>query len=140
MIKHSALNHVVGDTAANTDQGKVVNLDCFRDATEAAFAPQAGANVTAGFTGMVDTTGVYVERGSLKAAGMCAVNVHWHEGAEHLSVGEYDEHGSGPGLGHTGYHGPGWGRRLAGGGQTQGHECHHYAHMTEAQKQPVRQC
>merc|ERR1719181_1364891 len=27
---------------------------------------------------------------------LCPVNVHWHLGAEHLSVGEYDEHGTGP--------------------------------------------
>merc|ERR1719258_951429 len=27
--------------------------------------------------------------------GLCPVNVHWHLGAEHLSVGEYDEKGVG---------------------------------------------
>merc|ERR1719453_1197103 len=29
-------------------------------------------------------------------AGLCPVNVHWHFGAEHKSVGQYDETGSGP--------------------------------------------
>jgi len=29
-------------------------------------------------------------------AGLCPVNVHWHLGTEHLSVGEYDESGVGP--------------------------------------------
>ena len=27
--------------------------------------------------------------------GLCPVNVHWHLGAEHYSVGEYDENGKG---------------------------------------------
>ena len=29
-------------------------------------------------------------------AGLCPVNVHWHLGAEHLSVGQFDERGHGP--------------------------------------------
>jgi len=29
-------------------------------------------------------------------AGLCPVNVHWHLGAEHLSVGQYDSAGTGP--------------------------------------------
>jgi len=58
--------------------------------------PQAGANVTKGYQGdmQVDylpiTTPYWMN-------GMCPVNVHWHLGAEHLSVGEYDENGKGPG-------------------------------------------
>jgi len=56
---------------------------------------QAGANVTIGYEGGYNTTAepiidpYYME-------GLCPVNVHWHLGAEHLSVGEYDETGSGP--------------------------------------------
>jgi len=42
--------------------------------------------------------------------------VHWHLGAEHLSVGEYDEHGSGP---HSGR------RRLGAASARQGFQCHH---------------
>jgi len=29
---------------------------------------------------------------------MCPVNVHWHLGTEHLSVGQFDENGVGPGI------------------------------------------
>merc|ERR1719199_1749070 len=66
------------------------------------------------------------------AAGLCPVNVHWHLGAEHLSVGQYDEHGDGP---HDDYelatddghhrllasH-----RQLASGGVRLGYQCRHY--------------
>jgi len=48
------------------------------------------------------------------------VNVHWHLGAEHYSVGEYDEHGSGPMAGHA------HGRRLASDSIRQGFQCRHY--------------
>merc|ERR1711907_571520 len=34
-------------------------------------------------------------------AGLCAVNVHWHIGAEHLSEGEYDATGTGPTVTHA---------------------------------------
>ncbi|CAB9529958.1 expressed unknown protein [Seminavis robusta] len=30
------------------------------------------------------------------ASGLCPVNVHWHRGTEHYSLGQYDENGSGP--------------------------------------------
>jgi len=57
---------------------------------------QAGTNVTKGYTGLIDTTG----RGPITIpywqAGLCPVNVHWHLGTEHLSVGEFDEDGKGP--------------------------------------------
>merc|ERR1719183_3510487 len=38
---------------------------------------------------------------------LCPVNVHWHLGAEHLSEGEYDHHGTGPAYknGTNGVHG-----------------------------------
>eukprot|EP00526_Cylindrotheca_closterium_P020354 CAMPEP_0113616466 /NCGR_PEP_ID=MMETSP0017_2-20120614/8254_1 /TAXON_ID=2856 /ORGANISM="Cylindrotheca closterium" /LENGTH=130 /DNA_ID=CAMNT_0000525781 /DNA_START=8 /DNA_END=398 /DNA_ORIENTATION=- /assembly_acc=CAM_ASM_000147 len=53
---------------------------------------------------------------------MCPVNVHWHLGTEHLSVGEYDEMGAGP---HTK---PGdMRRKLAAGEKVRGgFRCHHY--------------
>merc|ERR1719326_1900446 len=50
-------------------------------------------------------------------AGLCPVNVHWHLGAEHLSVGEYDEAGTGPTPA---------ARRLGDGSVRLGHQCHHY--------------
>merc|ERR1719382_1707283 len=51
---------------------------------------QAGANVTEGYMGdmVVNATPwnlTYLE------GGLCPVNVHWHYGAEHLSVGEFEE-------------------------------------------------
>ena len=68
-----------------------------------ALAPQAGADVSGGanaVAGMIDSGGLELIDGDLKAAGLCAVNVHWHEGAEHRSAGQYDEGGTGPGLGY----------------------------------------
>jgi len=74
------------------------NIDCFEaalddgaDVTEAVVAagPQAGANVTEGYNGLLEidvepiTTPYY-------QAGLCPVNVHWHLGTEHYSAGEYD--------------------------------------------------
>ena len=146
----SVLNYVMGDVALNAMKGKLANLPCFEDEADVtAFAPQAGADVTPGVVvGVIDSSGMPAIQGDLKDTSreypLCAVNVHWHEGAEHRSAGEYDEAGEGPNLGYEGYHGPGdesYGRRLAGGGgQTQGHHCHHYKTFTPLQKQEGRQC
>jgi len=58
---------------------------------------QAGANVTKGFVGLADGDDAAAPiMTSYFAQGLCPVNVHWHLGAEHLSVGQYDEHGDGP--------------------------------------------
>merc|ERR1711957_679074 len=57
---------------------------------------QAGANVTKGYQGDLDTQGRKPITTSYFEAGLCPVNVHWHLGAEHLSVGQYDESGNGP--------------------------------------------
>jgi hypothetical protein len=75
--------------------------------------PQAGANVTAGYQGTMEVdvkpiTTPYYQKG------MCPVNVHWHLGAEHLSVGEYDETGMGPVT------------EDVDGGINQGHQCTAY--------------
>ena len=75
----------------------VPNVQCVLDAiTNPAVGPQAGANVTKGYRGEME-----VEHDPITTPywmnGMCPVNVHWHLGAEHLSVGEYDENGTGPG-------------------------------------------
>lgn len=81
----------------NPCEGKNPGLDdvqCIEDgATQV--GGQSGVNVTKGYNGLLDTdvepiTVPYFQ------AGLCPVNVHWHLGAEHLSVGEYDETGSGP--------------------------------------------
>jgi hypothetical protein len=87
------------------------------DVIEMRDAPQAGANVTAGYQGDLQSqqtplTGAYYQHG------LCPVNVHWHLGAEHYSVGEFDETGAGP----TDIHHR---RRLA-GKTRQGFQCTHY--------------
>jgi len=72
------------------------NIQCVIDGMTQV-GPQAGANVTRGYQGdmvveVEPITTPYYQNS------MCPVNVHWHLGAEHLSVGEYDENGSGPSL------------------------------------------
>jgi len=57
---------------------------------------QAGANVTKGYVGGMDAGDRVPITEPYWKAGLCPVNVHWHLGAEHLSVGEYDEDGTGP--------------------------------------------
>lgn len=62
---------------------------------------------------------------------MCPVNVHWHAGTEHLSQGEYDYDGKGPGVLveiEDDYR-----RKLAMEGKEirQGLRCHHYDETDE---------
>ncbi len=56
---------------------------------------QSGTNVTEGYQGDRNTTAEPITVPYYQA-GLCPVNVHWHLGTEHLSVGEYDETGTGP--------------------------------------------
>eukprot|EP00543_Licmophora_paradoxa_P002102 CAMPEP_0202443348 /NCGR_PEP_ID=MMETSP1360-20130828/2649_1 /ASSEMBLY_ACC=CAM_ASM_000848 /TAXON_ID=515479 /ORGANISM="Licmophora paradoxa, Strain CCMP2313" /LENGTH=399 /DNA_ID=CAMNT_0049059021 /DNA_START=28 /DNA_END=1227 /DNA_ORIENTATION=+ len=86
-------------TGPNPCAGKkpdVPNAECVVDAI-VTVGPQSGSNVTAGYTGTNDDGSVPITVPYYEA-GLCPVNVHWHLGAEHLSVGEYDENGSGPAL------------------------------------------
>ena len=62
---------------------------------------QAGANVTAGYQGLIDTHptsqfGRAPITTSFLEAGLCPVNVHFHLGSEHYSKGQFDETGTGP--------------------------------------------
>jgi len=77
---------------------------------------QSGANVTKGYKGSLKvmdwcaedevdlcdepTTSVTEGRRPITTtylqAGLCPVNVHWHIGTEHLSMGEFDHNGKGP--------------------------------------------
>eukprot|EP00873_Tetraselmis_striata_P004282 jgi/Tetstr1/424546/TSEL_015073.t1 len=57
---------------------------------------QAGANVTEGYVGELDADGRVPITEPYWTQGLCPVNVHWHLGAEHLSVGQYDEEGTAP--------------------------------------------
>ena len=73
------------------------NAQCFRDNVVQTLE-QAGANVTKGYVGGFNANGRVPITQNFADAGLCLVNVHWHLGAEHLSVGAngYDTHGSGP--------------------------------------------
>jgi len=80
-------------------------------------AEQSGVNVTKGYQGLYETALEPILEDYFEV-GMCPVNVHWHLGAEHYSLGEYDENGSGPHSDHD--H-----RKLA-GNVRQGYQCHLY--------------
>jgi len=98
------------------------NIQCMQDNVVAALE-QAGGNVTKGYVGGFNATGRVPIIDPYWKQGLCPVNVHWHLGAEHLSVGQYDEHGSGPGA-HDDSHDDSHSVR-------QGLQCHRYdAHNT----------
>ena len=93
-------------------------------------AEQAGGNVTVGYIGGLDVTSEPILR-PYSEEGMCPVNVHWHAGTEHLSQGEYDYDGKGPGVLveiEDDYR-----RKLAMEGKEirQGLRCHHYDETDE---------
>lgn len=67
------------------------NIQCVIDAVEQT-GEQSGANVTKGYNGKKNTTAVPITT-NYKEAGICPVNVHWHLGAEHYSLGQFDETG-----------------------------------------------
>jgi len=90
---------------------------------------QAGADVTEGYEGTLETTVTPIMDRYFKTT-LCPVNVHWHLGAEHRSAGEYDEEGDAPGL-----HGTADGvapphvdgnRRLVDDAPRYGYACHHF--------------
>jgi len=89
---------------------------------------QAGGNVTKGFQGTLNAAGRTPITKQYHEVGLCPGNVHWHLGAEHYSVGEYDEQGTGS-AGTTDYidtAGRLDSRRLAAGKARKGYQCHHY--------------
>jgi len=72
------------------------NVDCMKDGVVQVLE-QAGANITRGYKGGLDAgewrvpiTDRYIN------TDLCPVNVHWHLGAEHYSVGQFDQYGTGP--------------------------------------------
>ena len=93
------------------------NVECMKDGVLQALE-QAGGNVTIGYEGNFDADGREPITTPFFEAGLCAVNVHWHLGSEHLSVGEYDTEGHGPSDIHE--------RRAASGKVRLGSQCHHY--------------
>jgi hypothetical protein len=92
------------------------NKECMKNGVVQALE-QAGANVTKGYKGKIDSSSRTPILDPYWKAGLCPVNVHWHLGAEHLSVGEYDDKGTGPKKTL---------RRLAGSDVRQGLQCRHY--------------
>jgi len=76
----------------------IPNLDCFKNDIVMADV-QAGTNVTRGYQG-ANPNNYEGEKTAILTPyfeeGLCPVNVHWHLGTEHYSVGQYDESGSGP--------------------------------------------
>merc|ERR1719238_1499037 len=96
------------------------NVDCMRD-NVAQVLEQAGGNVTRGYRGGLDAADREPITGEYSDHGLCPVNVHWHLGAEHLSVGEFDEHGHGPSSDSSGSS-----RRNLAAGARLGFQCHHY--------------
>ena len=84
---------------------------------------QAGGNVTVGYEGGLDVgTDEPIKEPYYKQK-LCPVNVHWHLGAEHLSVGQYDETGSGPSSASN--------RKLLAEGARLGGRCHKYDSSVE---------
>jgi len=72
------------------------NINCTTFQGVVAALEQAGANVTEGYTGLIDATSRPPISTPYWQNGLCPVNVHWHLGTEHYSAGQYDEHGTGP--------------------------------------------
>jgi len=102
------------DAAAEDNYFK--NVKCMEDGVKQTLE-QSGANVTAGYVGGLDTGDRQPITDPYWKQGLCPVNVHWHLGAEHLSVGEFDEAGTGPSKKR---------RSLLAGEARQGFQCRHY--------------
>jgi len=72
-----------------TDNPYFDNVNCIEDGEKNALE-QSGINVTEGYIGGFNTSGRDPITAPYADEGLCAVNVHWHQGTEHYSVGEYD--------------------------------------------------
>jgi len=97
----------------------VPNVDCIHVP-----GPQAGGNVTYGYNGEYEMGDIEATTKRFFTTTMCPVNVHWHAGTEHYSVGEYDENGDGP---HGGRELDDWAKRnLAEEDVRAGFRCNHY--------------
>merc|ERR1719203_2040657 len=94
------------------------NSPCMDEDGNVIVAEQAGANVTKGYKGEREAFGTPITV-PYSETDLCPVNVHWHLGTEHYSLGEYDENGSGP------YHSDDDRRHLV-GDVRMGYQCNHY--------------
>lgn len=109
----SEINPCAGKTP-----GGFENSPCMDKEGHVIVAEQAGANVTKGYMGGRDAIGTPITV-PYSETDLCPVNVHWHLGTEHYSLGEYDENGSGP------HHSDHEGRGLA-GDVRMGFQCNSY--------------
>ena len=111
---------------AGPNDGYFSNVNCFRDAVTQTLE-QAGGNVTRGYVGGMDAGPRRPITQPYSQVGLCPVNVHWHLGAEHLSVGQYDEYGTGPPTTNSSGSGSSSsGRRQLAVGERRGGRCHYY--------------
>ena len=108
--------NMIGNDSENVTGTKLVN-----DAFALGTGEQSGANVTKGYNGKYPTSAEPITK-SYYEEGLCPVNVHWHLGTEHYSLGEYDEDGSSPSKDHDHESDH---RALAGDARA-GYKCHHY--------------
>uniref|UniRef100_A0A7S0QMS9 U-box domain-containing protein n=1 Tax=Pyramimonas obovata TaxID=1411642 RepID=A0A7S0QMS9_9CHLO len=87
-------------TLPNVCEGKfkegIPNVMCFENNIVNALE-QSGANITVGYVGGFYATGRVPITLPFSRLGLCPVGVHWHLGTEHMSVGQFDEHGKTPG-------------------------------------------
>jgi hypothetical protein len=114
--KHAGLDDKYFDNTACTKYSVTQTLE------------QAGGNVTKGFKGGMSAGDRVPITTHYDMTDLCPVNVHWHLGAEHLSVGQFDEAGTGPAHAEEDTDGAhGYSRRqLAGKNVRKGLQCHHY--------------
>ena len=108
---------LLGENVCAGKKPGLENVECIIDALTNV-GPQSGANVTKGYVGGMEVDHVPITTPYWQN-GMCPVNVHWHLGTEHLSVGEYDELGNGPNGGRAGPDG-------VDGGSQPGYRCRKY--------------
>lgn len=71
------------------------NIPCFDEDGNVFAAEQSPVNVTKGYKGKRDATAEPLTT-NFASEGLCPINVNWRLGAEHYSMGNYDENGLGP--------------------------------------------
>jgi len=113
-------NFILATNVCDGAKAVIENTACFVNDTVAVLG-QAGANVTEGYVGDLDMSDTPPFTDAYFTGGLCPVNVHWHLGAEHLSVGQYDADGKGPEDDHEGHD-----HRALAEDARLGGRCHHY--------------
>jgi len=114
---------------ATLADGYFKNVNCTDEKALHQALEQSGTNVTKGYQGLMSAKDAnrYPINTAYWKAGLCPVNVHWHVGTEHLSVGQYDEKGSGPPHRQHATLDDDFSRRLAAAAPIRtGFRCHHY--------------